>query len=95
MDFNYSDSEMKVPIVDPGERRTPDIGKIESFIEKKRNKYAYTEDPDPSCSYDSFGAGCDAEAKHTATFLQYELPLCEHHLNKFQKELCEREIRCD
>jgi hypothetical protein len=33
------------------------------------------------------GTGCDAEAEHTVGFLQYEIELCEHHADKFQKQV--------
>jgi len=93
LDFNYSDSSMKVPVEYETSQREPDIDKIDGFIEKKIRKFRYDTADKRQCAYDALGTGCDADPDHDIEFLSYQIPVCEHHASNLEKKLSSVRIR--
>jgi len=82
VDFAYSDSATKISISDPTSDRYGDRERIEEMVQKKIRS---EEDGSKQCQYDTNGHGCTAPSVGFVEVNNYEIYLCEHHLNQHEK----------
>lgn len=85
IDFGYSSSETKIKIDDDGAGEYGDLERIEEAIEKKKGLV----DKKPTkqtCQYSGGVKPCSVEAHDTVELGKYQIHLCKHHIDKFDRE---------
>lgn len=89
IDFAYSSSDTKILLGDEDGEHYGDRERIRSMVQKKMG---LLDRPTPdSCQYDAGSHGCDSEAAGTVVHNSYEIKLCQHHLERYEKEMAEDE----